>query len=64
MHLANAFGVPVIALFGTTSPQFGGPVFEAPRSLLEPQEKNSSVPSMAEIHPDQVLSCLGAYSPL
>ncbi|MGF1484678.1 MAG: glycosyltransferase family 9 protein [Opitutales bacterium] len=36
MHLANALGVPVLAIFGPTNPIRTGPIFEAPRVLLQP----------------------------
>jgi ADP-heptose:LPS heptosyltransferase/lauroyl/myristoyl acyltransferase len=36
MHLANALGVPLIALFGPTNSVRTGPVFHAPRHLLQP----------------------------
>ncbi len=36
MHLANALGVPVVALFGPTSPLRTGPVFHAPVRILQP----------------------------
>ena len=36
MHLANALGVPLIALFGPTNPVRTGPVFAAPTRLLQP----------------------------
>jgi ADP-heptose:LPS heptosyltransferase/lauroyl/myristoyl acyltransferase len=36
MHLANALGVPVIALFGPTNPTRTRPVFAAPVHLLQP----------------------------
>lgn len=36
MHLANALGRPVIALFGPTNPVRTGPIFAAPRVLLQP----------------------------
>lgn len=36
MHLANALGVPVLALFGPTNPRRTGPVFHAPVQLLQP----------------------------
>jgi ADP-heptose:LPS heptosyltransferase len=35
MHLANALSVPVLALFGPTSPLRTGPVFDAPVCLLQ-----------------------------
>ncbi len=36
MHLANAFGVPLIALFGPTNPICTGPVFSGPAVVLQP----------------------------
>ncbi|HEX2099627.1 MAG TPA: glycosyltransferase family 9 protein, partial [Candidatus Synoicihabitans sp.] len=36
MHLANALGVPVVALFGPTNPLRTGPTFEAVRVILQP----------------------------
>jgi ADP-heptose:LPS heptosyltransferase/lauroyl/myristoyl acyltransferase len=36
MHLANAVGVPLVALFGPTNPLRTGPVFSAPTDLLQP----------------------------
>jgi ADP-heptose:LPS heptosyltransferase len=36
MHLANALGVPLIALFGPTNPVRTGPVFSAPCVILQP----------------------------
>ncbi len=36
MHLANAWGVPVVGLFGPTNPRRTGPVFAAPVHVLQP----------------------------
>lgn len=36
MHLANALGVPLVALFGPTNPVRTGPVFHAPARILQP----------------------------
>jgi heptosyltransferase II len=36
MHLANALGVPLVALFGPTNPVRTGPVFEAPCTIVQP----------------------------
>ncbi len=36
MHLANALGVPLIALFGPTNPIRTGPVFTSPVRILQP----------------------------
>lgn len=38
MHLANAFGVPLIALFGPTNPIRTGPVFSSPAQILQPPD--------------------------
>jgi heptosyltransferase II len=36
MHLANALGTPVIALFGPTNPVRTGPVYSSPVTILQP----------------------------
>lgn len=36
MHLANALGVPLVALFGPTNPVRTGPAFAAPHRILQP----------------------------
>jgi heptosyltransferase II len=36
MHLANALGVPLVALFGPTNPVRTGPRFAAPHLILQP----------------------------
>jgi heptosyltransferase II len=36
MHLANALGVPLVALFGPTNPVRTGPVFTGPCAILQP----------------------------
>lgn len=36
MHLANALGAPLLALFGPTNPVRTGPVFAAPARILQP----------------------------
>jgi ADP-heptose:LPS heptosyltransferase/lauroyl/myristoyl acyltransferase len=38
MHLANALGLPLVALFGPTNPRRTGPIFAAPRILLQPPD--------------------------
>jgi lipopolysaccharide heptosyltransferase II len=38
MHLANALGVPLLALFGPTNPLRTGPVFSAPFEILQPPQ--------------------------
>lgn len=37
MHLANALGVPVVALFGPTNPLKTGPVFSGPVKIVQPE---------------------------
>ncbi len=36
LHLANAIGVPVIALFGPTNPLRSRPIYDAPATILQP----------------------------
>ncbi len=36
LHLANMLGVPVIGIFGPTNPVRTGPIFDAPRTILQP----------------------------
>ncbi len=36
LHLANALGLPVVALFGPGNPLRDGPVFDAPKTVLQP----------------------------
>ncbi|OHE73052.1 MAG: hypothetical protein A2Y14_02670 [Verrucomicrobia bacterium GWF2_51_19] len=49
MHLANALGVPIVALFGPTDVTRTGPIFSAPKMILK-----SSTRSMADIEPKEV----------
>jgi len=44
MHLANALGVPLVALFGPTNPVRTGPVFDAPVTVLQPPRLTHSAP--------------------
>ena len=36
IHLANAFGLPIVAIFGPTNPIRTGPVFQAPFKIVQP----------------------------
>ncbi len=36
MHLANALGVPILAIFGPTNPVRTGPIFNGPATILQP----------------------------
>jgi len=59
MHLANALGVPVLALFGPTNPRRTGPVFHAPVRLLQPP---GCAPTgggrLADLGPETVLAAV------
>lgn len=61
MHLANALGVPLIALFGPTNPVRTGPVFAAPATILQPPgcPPTGGTP-LAELAPAQVVAALEA----
>jgi len=54
MHLANALGVPLIALFGPTSPVRTGPVFHAARRLLQPPAGTA----LADLAPASVIAAV------
>lgn len=59
MHLANALGVPLIALFGPTNPIRTGPVFSAPSQILQPHGCPPTGGSeLKELQPGQVLDAL------
>jgi len=59
MHLANALGVPVIALFGPTNPVRTGPVFMAPvRRLQPPGCPPTGGCDLAQLAPEAVIACL------
>lgn len=55
MHLANALGVPVVALFGPTNPVRTKPVFSAPVVILQPPGcPPTGGGSLADLTPAQV----------
>ncbi len=55
MHLANAVGVPVVALFGPTNPLRTRPVFEAPVAILQPPGcAATGGGSLADLSPETV----------
>jgi heptosyltransferase-2 len=59
MHLANARGVPVIGLFGPTNPLRTGPVFTAPRRLLQPPGcPPTGGARLADLKPESVAAAL------
>ncbi|HEY0945542.1 MAG TPA: glycosyltransferase family 9 protein [Opitutaceae bacterium] len=60
MHLANALGVPLIALFGPTNPVRTGPVFAAPHVILQPPGcAATGGGNLADLSPEAVLAELG-----
>lgn len=59
MHLANALGVPVIGLFGPTNPVRTGPVFAAPKILLQPPGcPPTGGGSLADLRPETVVAAV------
>jgi ADP-heptose:LPS heptosyltransferase len=59
MHLANALGVPLIALFGPTNPVRTGPVFSAPFQILQPPNcPPTGGASLQDLAPDAVVAAV------
>jgi lauroyl/myristoyl acyltransferase/ADP-heptose:LPS heptosyltransferase len=59
MHLANAFGIPVVALFGPTNPIRTGPVFDAPHRILQPPGcPPTGGGSLADLSPEAVVAAV------
>jgi ADP-heptose:LPS heptosyltransferase/lauroyl/myristoyl acyltransferase len=59
MHLANALGVPLLALFGPTNPVRTGPVFAAPFRLLQPPGcPPTGGGSLDDLRPETVVAAL------
>jgi ADP-heptose:LPS heptosyltransferase/lauroyl/myristoyl acyltransferase len=60
MHLANALGVPLVALFGPTNPVRTGPVFAAPYRILQPPGcAPTGGGSLADLSPEAVVAAVG-----
>jgi ADP-heptose:LPS heptosyltransferase len=60
MHLANALGVPLVALFGPTNPIRTRPVFDAPCTILQPPGCPPAGGSpLADLRPEQVVEAVG-----
>tara|TARA_B100000989_G_C19514292_1_gene460789 strand:+ start:95 stop:1636 length:1542 start_codon:yes stop_codon:yes gene_type:complete len=57
MHLANALGIPVLAIYGPTNPIRTGPIFDTPSTLLQPKDcpKTGGMP-IDQVLPEQVLT--------
>ena len=61
MHLANALGVPLIALFGPTNPIRTGPVFSTPARILQPAGcPSTGGGALADLPPETVCAVLRA----
>ena len=59
MHLANALGVPLVALFGPTNPIRTGPVFSSPYRILQPPGcPPTGGGSLAELPPEAVVAAV------
>ena len=59
MHLANAIGVPLIALFGSTNPTRTGPVFTASARILQPPGcPATGGGALANLAPEPVVAAL------
>ena len=62
MHLANMLGVPVIAIYGPTNPVCTGPIFNSPKTMLQPE---GSPPTggapINNLSPNRVMEALKAY---
>jgi ADP-heptose:LPS heptosyltransferase/lauroyl/myristoyl acyltransferase len=64
MHLANALGVPLLALFGPTNPVRTQPVFDAPVFLLQPPGcPETGGGRLADLTPARVLDTLRRLAP-
>jgi|CZKI01.1.fsa_nt_gi heptosyltransferase-2 len=60
MHLANALGVPLIALFGPTNPVRTGPVFASPCRILQPPGcPPEGGGSLGSLDPEAVVAAVG-----
>ena len=63
MHLANALGVPVVALFGPTNPVRTGPVFAAPVEIVQPPGcPSTGGGDLAAVTPDRVLAAVEKFA--
>ncbi|HXQ82387.1 MAG TPA: glycosyltransferase family 9 protein [Opitutaceae bacterium] len=60
MHLANALGVPLIALFGPTNPIRTGPVYASPYRILQPPGcPPAGGGPLGDLAPEAVIAAVG-----
>lgn len=57
MHLANALGVTVLGVFGPTNPVRTGPCFDAPHTIIQPEDcpPTGGIP-IDKVEPERVFS--------
>lgn len=64
MHLANAAGVPLLALFGPTNPVRTGPVFSSTASIAQaPGSAPTGGGNLGDLSPEAVIATLGGLLP-
>ncbi|OHE74150.1 MAG: hypothetical protein A2007_04830, partial [Verrucomicrobia bacterium GWC2_42_7] len=62
IHLANALGIPVCVLYGPTNPIRTGPIFDAPKCIIQPQNcPPTGGLSMELLHPDAVFEKFNTF---
>ena len=62
MHLANMLGVPVIGIYGPTNPVRTGPIFDTPKTILQPEGcPNTGGQAIDGISHQNVLNALKDY---
>ena len=58
MHLANALGTPVAAIFGPTAPSVTGPIFQSPSAIIRSDSTNTMDSIESEVVLQSTLSLL------
>jgi ADP-heptose:LPS heptosyltransferase/lauroyl/myristoyl acyltransferase len=56
MHLANSLGIPVVAIFGVTKSKNTGPIFDAPKFLID--QYSPSVRKNLDIHVTNIINSI------
>ena len=60
MHLANSLGIPVVAIFGVTKSEITGPIFDAPKFLLDQYSPSSR--KNLDIHVTNIINSISNSS--